>query len=207
MPWYLCSLLVQLQKYILLGLGKPKKDEEKNKPNSTGIKIGTKIASTLINEKNTKKCTVVLPSSLDTSYADIASAFYSALYADTRFKGLKKNAKLPAEDLASVAIHVEDDEDVSGINTGINYGKAMAKGIYLTKDIVNAPHNILNSLGLANVARRLAKESGGRITCQILGKKECETRGMGAFLGVARGSETEPQLIHLTYKPSGGKVK
>ena len=30
--------------------------------------------------------------------------------------------------------------------------------------------------------------------------------GMGAYLGVARGSETEPQFIHLTYTPPKGKA-
>lgn len=30
---------------------------------------------------------------------------------------------------------------------------------------------------------------------------------VGAYLGVARGSETEPQFIHLTYKPSGDVKK
>jgi leucyl aminopeptidase len=30
---------------------------------------------------------------------------------------------------------------------------------------------------------------------------------MGAYLGVARGSETEPQFIHLTYKPPSGEIK
>jgi leucyl aminopeptidase len=50
-------------------------------------------------------------------------------------------------------------------------------------------------------------ESGGSITCEILGKEECEARGMGAYLGVARGSETEPQFIHLTYKPASGSIK
>ena len=39
------------------------------------------------------------------------------------------------------------------------------------------------------------------MSCTILGKKECEERGMGAYLGVARGSETEPQFIHLVYTP------
>lgn len=45
------------------------------------------------------------------------------------------------------------------------------------------------------------------IECNILGKKQCEIHGMGAFLGVARGSETEPQFIHLVYKsPSKDKT-
>jgi len=43
--------------------------------------------------------------------------------------------------------------------------------------------------------------------CEILGKEECEERGMGSYLGVARGSETPPQFIHLTYKPPSGDVK
>jgi leucyl aminopeptidase len=34
-----------------------------------------------------------------------------------------------------------------------------------------------------------------------LAANECERFGMGAFLGVARGSETQPQFIHLTYRP------
>ena len=76
----------------------------------------------------------------------------------------------------------------------------------MTKDIVNSPHNVLNSESLAETAKRIAEESGGSLTCTILGKEECEERGMGAYLGVARGSETEPQFIHLTYTPEDGTV-
>ena len=36
---------------------------------------------------------------------------------------------------------------------------------------------------------------------KIMDARECESMGMGAYLGVARGSETEPQFIHLTYTP------
>jgi leucyl aminopeptidase len=72
---------------------------------------------------------------------------------------------------------------------------------------VNAPHNVLNSESLADTAQRLAENSNGRLTCTILGKDECEKRGMGAYLGVARGSETQPQFIHLTYLPPNGVVK
>lgn len=60
-----------------------------------------------------------------------------------------------------------------------------------------------NSLSLASVARKIAHDSKGALHCSILNKKDCEARGMGSFLGVARGSETEPQFIHLTYKPKG----
>ena len=153
---------------------------------------------------------MLLPVTLEDSeqgtqfFSDLSSAFYASLYADNRFKGLKMNAVDKAENLTQVTLHLRSSPFVeAAAATGINQGKAIAKGVYLTKDIVNAPHNVLNSLGLANVARRIAKESSGKIKCQILSRKECEDRGMGAFLGVARGSEADPQFIHLTYKPSG----
>mmetsp|Transcript_15629 Transcript_15629/g.33790 ORF Transcript_15629/g.33790 Transcript_15629/m.33790 type:complete len:108 (-) Transcript_15629:95-418(-) len=80
--------------------------------------------------------------------------------------------------------------------------KKLATGMHMTKDIVNAPHNVLNSESLADTARRLAEESGGSLTCKVLGKEECEERGMIAYLGVTRGSETQPQFIHITYTPA-----
>jgi leucyl aminopeptidase len=84
----------------------------------------------------------------------------------------------------------------------LTYESYVSYFILVTKqDIVNAPHNVLNSQSLADTAKRIAKESGGSLTCRILDKRECEQRGMGAYLGVARGSETAPQFIHLTYKP------
>jgi len=113
---------------------------------------------------------------------------------------------LPSSPSASASASDAATMDSAAIQAALDAGQKLARGIFLTKDIVNAPHNVLNSLALADTARRMAKESGGTLTCTILDRKECEKRGMGAFLGVARGSETEPQFIHLTYKPknSGG---
>jgi leucyl aminopeptidase len=136
---------------------------------------------------------------------DLSTAFHSTLYVDNRFRTGKK-IKTPAEDLESVGI-VSDGGTSEGAQDAIQEGKMVANGVHMAKDIVNAPHNVLNSISLADTARRLAKESGGSLKCTILGKRECEERGMGAYLGVARASETEPQFIHITYKPKGDIVK
>lgn len=195
------------KRVVLMGLGPEGKDME------TGFatKMGSTLASKCDAEKKTKSCTLVLPSSFpvaEVPFSDFASEFYSTLYADNRFRtGDKITNK--AEDLESIHIVVEDfsSETVStDANAAIESGKSLASGIFLTKDIVNAPHNILNSESLANVARQIAEESGGTITCKILGKEECEERGMGSYLAVARGSETEPQFIHLTYTPKSGNA-
>jgi len=155
------------------------------------------------------KCNVVIPSSIvfqEKSLFDLSTEFYSFLYADNRYRNEDKVQK-KVEDLESVTITVEAGvEDLIAANHALASGKFMARGVSLSKDIVNAPHNILNSDRMANLARQIAAESGGTITCKILGKEGCEARGMGAFLGVARGSETDPRLIHLTYTPKSGKA-
>jgi len=180
-------------------------------------KVGSTLASLCDAAKNIKTCSVVLPCSLlmdddgnDRSLVDMTSEFYSALYSDNRYR-TGDNVKKMAETLQSVFIVAEggsgmSDSAKSNANTAIQTGKALANGVCMSKDIVNAPHNVLNSESLANVARKIAEESGGTITCKILGKEECEKRGIGAYLGVARGSETQPQFIHLTYTPKSGNV-
>lgn len=193
------------KKVILLGLGNEGEDVDDN----FMAKLGSTLASKCDATKNTKTCSLVLPSSLsidDMPVADMSSGFYSALYSDNRYRTGDKIKKM-AEKLESVSVVVEGElSDSASAAAAIESGKAIAKGVFMSKDIVNAPHNVLNSESLADVARKIAEESGGTITCTILGKEECEKRGMGAYLGVARGSETQPQFIHLTYKPKSGNV-
>ena len=193
------------KRYVLVGLGKEGKDWE----DGDITKLGKAIASKCSAEKKVAAASVLLSGKVgddSTVLSDISTAFYSTLYADNRYRtGAKK--EVPAEDLKTVTIAIEGGvSDQSSADAAIAAGKSLTMGVSLTKDIVNAPHNVLNSESLADTAKRIAKESGGTISCKILGKKECEARGMGSYLGVARGSETEPQFIHLTYKPKSGKV-
>eukprot|EP00550_Attheya_septentrionalis_P007191 CAMPEP_0198285918 /NCGR_PEP_ID=MMETSP1449-20131203/5147_1 /TAXON_ID=420275 /ORGANISM="Attheya septentrionalis, Strain CCMP2084" /LENGTH=625 /DNA_ID=CAMNT_0043983531 /DNA_START=79 /DNA_END=1956 /DNA_ORIENTATION=- len=191
------------KRYVLMGMGKEGKDVEEG----TMTKIGKVIASKCNKEKKVSTCAVVLPpKAIEAGLTDVSTGFYSCLYADNRYR-TGKNIKKLAEHLTSVTLLAADGGDVTEADASLVAGQQMARGIFLTKDIVNAPHNILNSESLAHTAKRIAAESGGTIKCTILNKKDCESRGMGAYLGVARGSETEPQFIHLTYTPpkSSGK--
>jgi len=194
---------VKKTRYILLGLGKVDKDLE----DGSSFKLGSKIASLCDSEKKVSSCSVLLPpkfmENASSTFADMTSQFYSTLYSDNRYRTGDK-VKTLATDLTSLTFVSESkSESITEITDAINEGTKIAKGLYLSKDIVNAPHNVLNSESLANVARKIASESNGAIECEILGKEECEKRGMGSYLGVARGSETDPQFIHLTYKGKG----
>lgn len=194
------------KRVVLLGLGPEGKDKE----NDFLSKVGSTLASQCDSHKKVSSCALVLPSTFvteeDFPLEDLSAHFYSTLYNDNRYR-TKANVQIKAEDLKSITIVTEGTlGDAEAANTALKTGKGISKGVSLAKDIVNAPHNVLNSESLANVAKQIAEESGGTITCTILGKEECEERGMGAYLGVARGSETEPQFIHLTYLPKSGKA-
>jgi len=190
------------KRFVLLGLGEEGKDLKDRFFGS----IGKGVASKCSDEIKLTSCSVVLPSTItleDKSLFDFSTEFYSSFYSDNRYRTGSKKKKL-VEDLKSVKIVTESVANNVDATAAIKSGEVLATGISLAKDIVNAPHNILNSESLANLAKRIAAESD-TITCKILGKEECESKGMGAYLAVARGSETEPQFIHLTYTPKSGK--
>jgi leucyl aminopeptidase len=194
---------------VLLGLGAAPK-EEGSAADCNGLTLGKALAQLLASLKKVTTVHVLLPAAMATNATilrDLSTGMYQDLHVDNRYRTGDKKKKV-AEDVQTVTLFGEGTA-AAAIDAGaaIDLGRQVAGGVILTKDIVNAPHNVLNSESLAETAKRIAKEApGGRIKCTILGKKECEARGMGAYLGVARGSETEPQFIHLTYTPGAGPI-
>jgi leucyl aminopeptidase len=196
------------QRYIVVGLGKLPEGKADDLL-GVGSALGKAIADKCSAEKGVASAKVLLPKGLpvDTSMlSDVSCSFYGSLYSDNRYRSGDK-IKEPAKDLKTVTFVSEESTVADDAAAAVAAGKKVASGTHMAKDIVNCPHNVLNALGMADTARRIAKESGGTLKCTILGKKECEKRGMGAYLGVARASEAEPQFIHLTYTPKSGNIK
>lgn len=195
-------------RYALLAVGSVIKDSgsiDKDTSAAVGFSLGKSIVKLVAAEKKISTAMIVLPTTLTSNkkvMTDLVTAIYQSLYVDDRFRSKKKPT---AEDLTSIILAWQDAVCDSSV---ITIGQQIAAGVLMTKDIVNAPHNVLNSTSLAETAQRIASAStGGCVTCTILDAAACEARGMGAYLGVARGSETPPQFIHLTYKPTNGDIK
>ena len=81
----------------------------------------------------------------------------------------------------------------------IRRGEAVAEAVAKARDFVNMPASDMTPAKLATEARAIAKKHG--LQAKVLGAAECKRLGMGMFLGVAKGAETEAKLIHLVYKP------
>jgi leucyl aminopeptidase len=88
---------------------------------------------------------------------------------------------------------------------GARRGQIFAEATWFARDLVNAPANDVHPTHLAEVAAEIAKAGG--IKLQVLERDDCEKLGMGAFLGVAAGSEQPPKFIHLSWTPSRSRKK
>ncbi|MEO7995441.1 MAG: leucyl aminopeptidase, partial [bacterium] len=89
----------------------------------------------------------------------------------------------------------------SSMDAGIAKGQIFAEATNFARNLVNHPPNTKTPTYLADRAREIAKNSGGSTTLKVFNRKECEKLGMGSFLSVAQGTDTEPQFIILEYKP------
>jgi leucyl aminopeptidase len=96
--------------------------------------------------------------------------------------------------------------------TGLASGRVLAESMSFARDLVNGPAGLVTPTFLAdevNAQIEALKREGHDVSITILEADECQKRGMGAFLGVAQGSDEPPKFIHVSYKPKApakGKV-
>jgi leucyl aminopeptidase len=80
--------------------------------------------------------------------------------------------------------------------------EAVADSVFLARDLVNEPPNILSPVEFARRAKALSKLG---LKVEVLGEVQMKKLGMGALLGVGQGSERESQLVVLQWH--GAKKK
>ncbi len=96
-----------------------------------------------------------------------------------------------------------DMETVSIVNTtpeaaaGIARGEIVAVEVNATRSLSNTPGGDMTPTTLAQAAIKAAAGSGA--TVEVLGEEEMEKLGMGAVLGIGRGSGEESKFIIVEY--------
>jgi leucyl aminopeptidase len=81
----------------------------------------------------------------------------------------------------------------------------IAESQNLARSLVNQPANLLNPAALAAAAQNVAQEAN--LEYEALDRDAMKQLGMGALLGVAQGSENEPFLIVMKYRPPVAQEK
>jgi leucyl aminopeptidase len=80
--------------------------------------------------------------------------------------------------------------------------KAVVNGVFLARDLVSEPPNVLNPVEFAKRCEALT-ELG--LEVDVLGVKEMKKLGFGALLGVAQGSINEPRMVVMRWNGTGAK--
>ncbi|HEX4158121.1 MAG TPA: leucyl aminopeptidase [Rhizomicrobium sp.] len=73
---------------------------------------------------------------------------------------------------------------------------AVAEGVFLARDLVNEPPNVLSPEEFAKRVQSLSKLG---VEVRVLGEAEMKKLGMGALLGVGQGSERESKLVVMQW--------
>ena len=97
-----------------------------------------------------------------------------------------------------VTILERDRSKLQEMQRGIDIGKVLAESTCLARDMVNEPANHMAPADMAKVAQEIGASGGLEVT--VLDREEMERLGMGALLGVARGSAQPPRFIIMQYR-------
>ncbi|MAG36078.1 MAG: leucyl aminopeptidase [Dehalococcoidia bacterium] len=131
----------------------------------------------------------------------VAEGSLLGLYRYREFQSTDDEDEQAERDVDRLTVVEFDESKLSTLREGLSRGENIATAVRWTRDLVNRPGNDLPPLALAEAATAMASEAGLR--CTVLDRDAIEAEGMGALLGVARGSREPPAFIVVEHEPDG----
>jgi len=116
-----------------------------------------------------------------------------------RFSAYRSDAGPPP--LRSMVVLENDRGRAALMKAAVARGARWAEATCLARDLANTPGQDLTPERMAERAREIGRDVGAKV--QVLGVPQLERLGMGALLGVGRGSSNPPRLIVLDRPPQG----
>jgi leucyl aminopeptidase len=123
--------------------------------------------------------------------ANVALGALLRSYRFDKYRTREKADDKPA--LKAVTVMTRDDAAARAA-----YGPMgkVADGVFMTRDLVSEPANVIFPVSLAAKCRTLTKLG---VKVQVLDEKQMAKLGMGSLLGVARGSAQKPRLVAMRW--------
>ncbi len=177
----------EARRILLLGLGKPDELDAKA-AEAAGGTVVAKLAKC-----GDETATVALDAAISGAHA--AHLGYGALLRSYRFDKYRTREK--AEDKPSLASMKIATAAHAAAREAFAPLSRVAEGVFLTRDLVSEPANVIFPKSLAERAGELA-ELGVKV--QVIGPAQMKKFGMGALLGVAQGSAHEPRMVVLRWR-------
>jgi leucyl aminopeptidase len=179
------------RRWIIVGLG------TRDEFDAERARVAAAVAYGRARELGTRELCWELPHRLDDRTA--GEFVVGTLLAAYRFDAYKRSRD--EDEAAAVALErliICDHEDRSG---AVRWAATVAQAQNAARDLQNTPANDMTPSRLGERALELASEHE-ELTAEVVGRREIVARGMGAFAAVAAGSDQEPALITLHYRPA-----
>ena len=116
-----------------------------------------------------------------------------------------RNDKDQKIDAVTIVVPSNVQGDSKALESALQAGRIVAESQNFTRDLVNEPSNHMTPTILAERAQKMAAQVG--LKCETYGADKIKELKMGAFWGVAQGSDEPPALIVLRYEPAGAADK
>lgn len=100
-------------------------------------------------------------------------------------------------ELESVTILVNDASQLETVRAAVERGRILGEANNFARTLANEPGNKMTPLLLAEQARAMADKNG--LEFYVIDRDKAAELGMGAFLGVAQGSQNPPAMIVMRY--------
>ena len=188
---FLTLNITNVVEVILYGIGSSANlDEDKIE------RIGGNLFSIIPDKIKNMAITLKSFKSLNVSDVDfaihLAQGFCLRSYSFNKYKSKSKPKFV--SDLQSLEVIVDNPNVVKNKYVELN---ALKDGVFLTRNLVSEPPNILNPITLSKEVLKLRNEG---IEVQVLNLTQIKKLKMGALIGVAQGSNNEPRLVTMRWR-------
>ena len=126
-------------------------------------------------------------------YQQAAEVALHAIFKSDQFR-TEESAKKPLE-LTTITWLLGKQDNRAEAEKGLSIGRAIGRGVAVTRELGNLPANYCTPTFLAEQAKAIAAQYD--FGAEVFDRAEIEALGMGAFLAVAKGSNEPPKFIVL----------
>lgn len=172
---------------LLIGIG-----DASDLTDQDNVEIGAAATAALLTSGAERVSIVVEHDGLDP--VAVAEGAYLRTYRFDKYRTKEPATKKPTVKTLVIESSNEKAEAV------FDARKAVVEGVFLTRDLVSEPANILNPESFADRVKELSADG---IDVEILGEAEMEKLGMGSLLGVGQGSDKESKLAIMRWNGAG----
>lgn len=190
---------LEAKRLLLLGGGKAKKFSAVDLRKIAGAAVRS------LKSKGVRNLAILLPegslSAADAANAIVEGAFIGSFDSDTYKSDRKDRDKEQSID----SLTIVSQGDQAALQKAIDEARIIGESLNFTRQLVNEPSNRMTPTVLADHAKKMAQEVG--LKCDVYGADKIKELKMGAFWGVAQGSDEPPALIVMRYEPAGAPEK